>query len=231
VSGTGSRLWFVSSLALASVTACGPGGIKDQSQVRHDGAPGDLELSLTTLEFGCHEGGADTPLAQACRIAKDFGAGEPFTDWPSEGGQVWFGRIYGIHDDKAPTSDLYFLRIQAGKNTSTLLSMDELEFLLPVEYHANEFFPESEAEEADANAVLDAIAKGQPPPADSGAVAFLRAAEPPRGYRAVAQSSSASFILMQSDRIFGRQHADRLLLIQRGEFGRSVWLSELWRLP
>lgn len=219
------------SVLLATASGCGPGGIKDQSQVLHEGAPADIDLSFTTVNFGCREAEAETPLADACRVAKDFAAGTPFTDWPAQGGQVWFGRIYGIMRDAPPTRDFYFLRIQAGDNTSTLLSMDELKFLLPVEYHANEFFPEGEAEQADAEAVLDAIAKGQPPPADSAAVAFLRGAEPPRGFRAVAQSSSASFILMRPERIFGRQNGDRLLLIQRGELGRGVWVSELWRVP
>ena len=50
---------------------------------------------------------------------------------------------------------------------STLLSMDELSFLLPMEWYANELFPDNDAERADVDALLAALAAGNPPPPNS----------------------------------------------------------------
>ncbi|HMR11074.1 MAG TPA: hypothetical protein PKA88_35085 [Polyangiaceae bacterium] len=217
------------ALLLCTLLACKNKSIKDKSTVTRPGAPSDVELWRPTDALACDDAAAGTPRAEACRIARDFAAAAPVAAWPSSGRAVWYGRTYRVVSGKAENVAPYFFQVEPGKNTSTSLSFDELKFVLPVHGSARDLIPENASERADADAVLAALMSSKPIP-ESPAVSFMKTAAPENGFRAMADSSSASTILVSKHRIYVRQHGTRLVMVEPHDSGGG-WFSELWRLP
>jgi hypothetical protein len=77
---------------------------------------------------------------------------------------------------------------------------------------------ESPAEEADVAAVLVALRAGQPAPAGSPAIAYVRTAAPPTGYHPLEPTTGISTALPFSGTMFLRSIGARVLLVGQGDF-------------
>ena len=215
---------------LLGVSAC-KSGVRDQSEVRHEGAPPDIRLSTSTADLSCADDGK-VAATEACRLVEDFASAEPFVDWPSDEGesQLWVGRRYATRAGQPLSTGYFFLQLHPGDQPAPSLSADALRFVLPAGHLANPLIAESESERADMESALTALAKGESP-AQSAALEFARAAEPTLGYSAVVQSSGASAILLRDTKFYFRQHGDRIVAIEDEDFEPNLWLTELWRVP
>jgi hypothetical protein len=216
------------AFVLFALLAC-KSGIRDESTATGSKGPYDLQLSAVTRDLECDKATAGTPRGEACRVAKDFAKGTTPGPWPTSGREVWFGRTYRVVEGKPETSELYFMQVQPGHPPAIELSAEELKGQLNVEASARDLLPENPGEKTEAEALLTALKAGSAAP-PSGALTYIRTAEPKNGFRAMSSTKGASVIIVSRYPYSIRAKDKRLLMIEPHEKGGG-WFSELWKVP
>jgi hypothetical protein len=146
---------------------------------RHD-APApipDLDVAARRNALGCATVAAGTDHAVACKLLDEFASAGPVTAWPAPGGPaaLWLGRGACVTDAAVPepakTARARWAILPAPATLTEWQKPPPPEMVLPFSHHVEGGLRECPMPGAPCprtDATIDALAKGGPPPADSG---------------------------------------------------------------
>jgi hypothetical protein len=163
------------------------------------------------------------------RIVREFKQASPLDLLPSAREAVWFGRSYGISQSGTTGEGFVFLRIKPGPKGQ--LPGIAKATVLPAVGFASSLEADGYLERGDALRVLDAVMKGKPLPDPSGAVRYMREAEPRDDYAPLVKTGGKSTMIASRTPVYLRQQGERILLIEKWSAGGAGRYAELWKLP